>query len=49
MLKQSFTDFAFSMNTDGSGKAASCVRVLDMLACFKRLIGTEFDKPHTDN
>ena len=31
MLKQSFRDFIFSTNTDGSGKAASYVRVLDML------------------
>lgn len=31
MLRQSFTDFIFSTNTDGSGKAASYVRALDML------------------
>ena len=31
MLKQTFRDFVFSTNTDGSGKAASYVRVLDML------------------
>ena len=31
MLRQSFTDFIFATNTDGSGKAASCVRALDML------------------
>ena len=31
MLRQSFTDFIFAMNTDGSGKAASYVRALDML------------------
>ena len=30
MLRQSFTDFIFATNTDGSGKAASCVRALDM-------------------
>ena len=30
MLRQSFTDFIFATNTDGSGKAASYVRVLDM-------------------
>ena len=30
-LRQSFTDFIFATNTDGSGKAASCVRALDML------------------
>ena len=29
-LRQSFTDFIFSTNTDGSGKAASYVRALDM-------------------
>lgn len=31
MIRQSFTDFIFSTNTDGSGKAASYVRALDML------------------
>ena len=31
MLKQAFQDFIFSTNTDGSGKAASYVRALDML------------------
>ena len=30
-LRQAFTDFIFATNTDGSGKAASYVRVLDML------------------
>lgn len=30
-LRQSFTDFIFATNTDGSGKAASYVRALDML------------------
>lgn len=30
-LKQSFIDFIFATNTDGSGKAASYVRALDML------------------
>ena len=30
MLRQSFTDFIFSTNTDGSGKAVSYVRALDM-------------------
>ena len=29
-LRQSFTDFIFATNTDGSGKAASYVRALDM-------------------
>ena len=31
MIKQDFQDFIFSTNTDGSGKAASYVRALDML------------------
>ena len=31
MLKQAFTDFIFATNTDGSGKAASYVRAMDML------------------
>ena len=31
MLKKEFTDFIFATNTDGSGKAASYVRALDML------------------
>ena len=30
-MRQSFTDFIFATNTDGSGKAASYVRALDML------------------
>ena len=30
-LRQSFIDFIFATNTDGSGKAASYVRALDML------------------
>jgi hypothetical protein len=29
-LRQAFTDFIFATNTDGSGKAASYVRALDM-------------------
>ena len=29
-LRQAFTDFIFATNTDGSGKATSCVRALDM-------------------
>ena len=32
MLRQSFTDSIFVKNTDGSGKAVSYVRALDMLA-----------------
>ena len=31
VLKQNFRDFIFSTNTDGSGKAASYIRALDML------------------
>ena len=30
MLRQSFADFIFATNTDGCGKAASYVRVLDI-------------------
>ena len=30
-FRQSFTDFIFATNTDGSGKALSYVRALDML------------------
>ena len=30
MLRQSFTDFIFATNTNGSGKVASYVRALDM-------------------
>ena len=29
-FKQSFSEFIFAANTDGSGKAASFVRALDM-------------------
>ena len=29
-MKQSFSEFIFATNTDGSGKAASFVRALDM-------------------
>ena len=31
MLRQPVTDFIFATNTDGGGKAAFCVRALDML------------------
>ena len=31
MLRQAFTDFIFNTNTEGSGKAASYIRALDML------------------
>lgn len=30
MIRHSFTEFIYSTNTDGSGKAASYVRALDM-------------------
>ena len=36
MLKQSFRDFISSTNTDGSGRAASYVRALDMLGLILR-------------
>ena len=45
MLRQSFTDFICATNTDGSGKAASYVRVFDMLGpiltrhCPKQFVG----------
>ena len=42
MLGQSFTDFVFATNTDGSGKAASYVRAFDMLGpthCPKPIVG----------
>ena len=45
MLRQSFTDIIFATNTDGSGKAVSYVRALDMLGppltkhCPKPIIG----------
>ena len=35
MLKQTFRDFVFSTNTDGSGKAASYVRALEILDQWK--------------
>ena len=44
-LRQSFTDFIFATNTDGSGKAASYVRALDMFGpiltrhCPKPIVG----------
>ena len=38
-LRQAFTDFILASNTDGSGKAASYVRALDMLGP----ILTEYD------
>ena len=45
MLRQSFTDFIFATNTDGSGKTASYVRAFDMLGpiltkhCPKPIVG----------
>jgi hypothetical protein len=35
MLKQTFGDFVFSTNTDGSGKAASYVCVLEIANKWK--------------
>ena len=42
MLKQAFRDFVFSTNTDGSGKAASYVRALDMLG---PILTKQYPKP----
>ena len=42
MLRQSFTDFIFATNTDGSGKAASYVRALDM---FGPILAKHYPKP----
>lgn len=42
MLRQSFTDFIFVTNTDGSGKAASYVRALDMLG---PILTKDYPKP----
>ena len=41
-LRQSFTDFIFATNTDGNGKAASYVRVLDM---FGPILTKHYPKP----
>ena len=44
MLRRLFIDFIFATNTDGSGKAASYVRALDMLGTniiYKVGYGTE--------
>ena len=44
-LRHFFTDFIFATNTDGNGKAASYVRVLDMFGpiltrhCPKPIVG----------
>ncbi len=43
MLRQSFTDFIFATNTDGSGKAASYVRALDMLG--RPILAKHYPKP----
>ena len=42
MLRQSFTDFIFATNTDGSGKAVSYVRALDMLG---PILTKQYPKP----
>ena len=42
MLGQSFTEFIFATNTDGSGKAASYVRALDM---FGPILAKHYPKP----
>ena len=42
MLGQSFTEFIFATNTDGSGKAASYVRALDMLG---PILAKHYPKP----
>ena len=42
MLRQSFTDFIFATNTDGSGNAASYVRALDM---FGPILTRHYPKP----
>ena len=41
-FRQSFTDFIFATNTDGSGKAASYVRALDM---FGPILAKHYPKP----
>jgi hypothetical protein len=42
MLRQSFTEFIFATNTDGSGKAAPYVRALDM---FGPILAKYYPKP----
>ena len=42
LSRQSFTDFIFATNTDGSGKAASYVRALDMLG---PILAKHYPKP----
>ena len=42
MLGPSFTEFIFATNTDGSGKAASYVRALDMLG---PILAKHYPKP----
>ena len=41
-FRQSFIDFIFATNTDGSGKAASYVRALDMLG---PILAKHYPKP----
>ena len=41
-FRQSFTDFIFATNTDGSGKAASYVRALDI---FGPILAKHYPKP----
>ena len=41
-LRQAFTDFILASNTDGSGKAASYVRALDMLGPILTEYDTDF-------
>ena len=47
-MRQAFTDFILASNTDGSGKAASYVRALDMLgscriACIACILYNTWD------
>ncbi len=42
MFRQSFTEFIFATNTDGSGKAASYVRALDI---FGPILTKHYPKP----
>ena len=41
-FRQSFTDFIFATNTDGSGKAASYVRALDI---FGPILAKHYPNP----
>ena len=42
MFRQSFTDFIFATNTDGSGNAASYVRAFDI---FGPILAKHYPKP----